>query len=186
MIGKVIQRIPLNRQASWMQVSVSYALAEGETLRRCEGGVTLSLKFVIYYILEVLFLNRNHALQKLNSSGLLDSISDVINSGQAQYSVSQLGIPGLRHFIYKSRPHVQVTFPILEDPYEETEEKRRYYPQPCTHQSAHSSDRLITMYQVVYDAIHAKSGQSGPLKLQYVRTQKEIVMGWVSLPTSSP
>ena len=37
------------------------------------------------------------------------------------------------------------------------------------------------MYQVVYDTIHAKSGQSGPLKLQYIRTQKEIVMGWVSL-----
>ncbi|KAF8551678.1 DUF254-domain-containing protein [Imleria badia] len=103
---------------------------------------------------------------KLNSSGLLDSISDVINSGQAQYSVSQLGIPGLRHFIYKSRPHVQVTFPVLEDPYEEIEEKRR----------------LITMYQVVYDAIHAKSGQSGPLKLQYIRTQKEIVMGWITQP----
>lgn len=37
------------------------------------------------------------------------------------------------------------------------------------------------MYQLVYDAIHAKSGQSEPLKLQYIRTQKEIVMGWVSL-----
>lgn len=41
--------------------------------------------------------------------------------------------------------------------------------------------RIITMYQLVYDAIHAKSGQSGPLKLQYMRTKKEIVMGWVSL-----
>lgn len=37
------------------------------------------------------------------------------------------------------------------------------------------------MYQVVYDAIHAKSSQSGPLKLQYIRTEKEIVMGWVGL-----
>lgn len=44
-----------------------------------------------------------------------------------------------------------------------------------------SSDRIITMYQVVYDAIHAKSSQSGPLKLQYIRTEKEIIMGWVSL-----
>ncbi|KAG8214619.1 hypothetical protein J3R82DRAFT_9695 [Butyriboletus roseoflavus] len=104
--------------------------------------------------------------EKLNSTGLLDSISEVINSGNAQYSVSQLGIPGLRHFIYKSRPHVQITFPVLEDPYEEIEEKRR----------------IITMYQVVYDAIHAKSGQSGPLKLQYIRTEKEIVMGWITQP----
>ena len=44
-----------------------------------------------------------------------------------------------------------------------------------------SFDRIITMYQVVYDAIHAKSSQSGPLKLQYIRTEKEIVMGWVGL-----
>ena len=42
------------------------------------------------------------------------------------------------------------------------------------------------MYQVVYDAIHAKSGQSGQLKLQYVRTEREIVMGWVSLPVRPP
>jgi len=104
--------------------------------------------------------------EKMNTTGLLDSISDIINSGQAQYSVSQLGIPGLRHFIYKSRPHVQITFPIFEDPYEEMEERRR----------------IITMYQVAYDAIHAKSGQSGPLKLQYIRTKKEIVMGWITQP----
>lgn len=44
-----------------------------------------------------------------------------------------------------------------------------------------SFDRIITMYQVVYDAIHAKSGQSGPLKLQYIRTEKEIVTGWASI-----
>lgn len=49
-----------------------------------------------------------------------------------------------------------------------------------------SFDRLITMYQVVYDAIHAKSGQSGPLKLQYIRTKQEIVMGWVSLSARVP
>ena len=38
------------------------------------------------------------------------------------------------------------------------------------------------MYQNLYDAIHAKSGQSGPLKMQCVRTDKETVMGWVKLP----
>lgn len=39
--------------------------------------------------------------------------------------------------------------------------------------------RLITMYQRIHDAIHAKSGQEGPLKLQYMRTEHESVMGWV-------
>lgn len=87
----------------------------------------LSPKFVILLpFLTVIFKNRDHdVLQKLVSSGLLDSISDAIDSGKAQYTVSQLGIPGLRHFIYKSRPHVQITFPVLEDPYEKIEEKRR-------------------------------------------------------------
>lgn len=111
----------------------------------------------------------------------------MINSGKAQYCVSQLGIPGLRHFIYKSRSHVQITFPVLEDPYEETEEKRRYCPN--SHVPSNlliSFDRIITMYQVVYDAIHAKSGQSGPLKLQCIRTEKEIVMGWVSRAARAP
>ncbi|KAG9315754.1 trafficking protein Mon1-domain-containing protein [Chiua virens] len=104
--------------------------------------------------------------EKLNGSGLLDSICDAIKSGRAHYTVSQLGIPGLRHFVYKSRPHVQVTFPVFEDPYEEIEERRR----------------IITLYGIIYDAIHAKSGQSGPLKLQYIRTKREIVMGWITQP----
>ncbi|KIK79892.1 hypothetical protein PAXRUDRAFT_259272 [Paxillus rubicundulus Ve08.2h10] len=102
--------------------------------------------------------------EKLNSQGLLDAISHSIDSGQAQYSVSQLGVPGLRHFVYRSRAHVQITFPVFEDPYDGYEEKRR----------------IITMYQTVYDAIHGKSGQSGSLKLQCIRTEKEFVMGWIT------
>jgi hypothetical protein len=33
----------------------------------------------------------------------------------------------------------------------------------------------------MHDRIHAKSGQDLPLKLQYIRTEKEAVMGWVCL-----
>ena len=42
-------------------------------------------------------------------------------------------------------------------------------------------DRLITLYQTLYDNIHAKSGQGSTLKLQYIRTEKESVLGWVRL-----
>lgn len=104
--------------------------------------------------------------QKLQSQGTLQAITDAMESGKTHYSVSQLAIPGLRHFVYKSRPHVQITFPIFEDPYDSRDEIRR----------------IITMYQTVYDAIHAKSGQSGPLKLQCIRTDKETVMGWITQP----
>ena len=37
----------------------------------------------------------------------------------------------------------------------------------------------MTLYQVLHDAIHAKSGQEAGLKLQYIRTESESVMGWV-------
>lgn len=39
--------------------------------------------------------------------------------------------------------------------------------------------RLITLYQTIYDALYAKSGQTGPLKLQYIKTKHEAVLGWV-------
>jgi hypothetical protein len=43
-------------------------------------------------------------------------------------------------------------------------------------------NRLVTMYQTLHDNIHARSGQKGPLKLQYMLTEKESVMGWVGFP----
>ena len=50
-----------------------------------------------------------------------------------------------------------------------------------TTEGANARDRLVTLYQILYDAIHAKSGQDGTLKLQYVRTERESVLGWVRL-----
>ena len=38
----------------------------------------------------------------------------------------------------------------------------------------------------MHDSIHAKSGQDSPLKLQYIRTEKEAVMGWVCQDVSQP
>ncbi|KAK0201848.1 vacuolar fusion protein MON1 [Desarmillaria ectypa] len=104
--------------------------------------------------------------QKLTNEGTLKLLLDCIRSGQSEYAVAELGIPGLRHFVYKSRAQVQVTFPTFEDPYENLTDRRR----------------IITLYQVLHDAIHAKSGQSETLKLQYIRTEKESVMGWITQP----
>jgi hypothetical protein len=39
--------------------------------------------------------------------------------------------------------------------------------------------RLVTLYQHLYDAIHARSGQANPLKLIHVRTPHETCLGWV-------
>ncbi|OSD07264.1 DUF254-domain-containing protein [Trametes coccinea BRFM310] len=104
--------------------------------------------------------------QKLTGDGLLKNLSNAIRTGDTEYSVSDLGVPGLRHFVYKSRSHVQITMPLFEDPYDSLNEKRR----------------LITLYQTLFDAIHAKSGQERTLKLQYIRTSQESVMGWITQP----
>ncbi|KAF9049532.1 DUF254-domain-containing protein [Hymenopellis radicata] len=104
------------------------------------------------------------ATQKLIADGSLKSLLDAAE--QADYTVSELGIPGLRHFVYKARAQVQVTFPTFEDPYDNIADRKR----------------LVTLYQTLHDAIHAKSGQSETLKLQYIRTEKECVMGWITQP----
>ena len=56
---------------------------------------------------------------------MLKAITTAVRSGETEYLVSELGIPGLRHFVYKSRAHVQVTFPVFEDPYDDINDRRR-------------------------------------------------------------
>ncbi|KAJ7069644.1 trafficking protein Mon1-domain-containing protein [Mycena amicta] len=104
--------------------------------------------------------------ERLEKEGTLDVVANAFRTGETEYSVAELGIPGLRHFVYKSRAQVQITTPIWEDPYDAVDERRR----------------LTTLYQIIYDAIHAKSGQEATLKLQYLRSEKESVMGWITQP----
>ncbi|KAJ7486037.1 vacuolar fusion protein MON1 [Mycena galericulata] len=106
------------------------------------------------------------ATDRMESDGTLDVIANAFRSGHTEYSVAELGIPGLRHFLYKSRAQVQITCPTFEDPYDNIDERRR----------------LTTLYQIIHDAIHAKSGQDATLKLQYIRSEKESVMGWITQP----
>lgn len=65
-------------------------------------------------------------MQRLEKDGLLKAMTDSIRNGKTTYLVSDLSIPGLRHFVYKSRPNVQITLPEFEDPYDDDNEKRRY------------------------------------------------------------
>jgi hypothetical protein len=104
------------------------------------------------------------AASTISTSGLLATLLSHLSSGSTEYGVAALGIPGLRHFVYKSRAHVQLTLPRYEEPYDTPDGKKR----------------LIGLYQLMHDAIHAKSGQGSGLKLQFIRTEKECVMGWVS------
>jgi len=108
----------------------------------------------------------NLAIQKMSNDKTLNSLVEAYKARTTEYSVSELGIPGLRHFVYKSRTQVQITLPVFEDPYHQGSERKR----------------IITLYQVLHDSIHAKSGQDEGLKLQYFRTETESVLGWITQP----
>lgn len=59
------------------------------------------------------------------SDGTLTALLNAYQAKEMDYSVSQLGIPGLRHFVYKSRTQVQITLPIFEDPYDQPNARKR-------------------------------------------------------------
>lgn len=40
--------------------------------------------------------------------------------------------------------------------------------------------RLLTTYQQLHDSVHARSGQSAPLKLVYTKSEHEACLAWVS------
>ncbi|KAG9042753.1 Vacuolar fusion protein mon1 [Tulasnella sp. UAMH 9824] len=120
---------------------------------------------------------RDWASKVINSLTTKALLTPVFAAAKTQDILcTSLGIPGLRHFIYKSRNHVQLVVPGWEDPYVDADEKRR----------------LITLYQIVHDAVHARSGQpGGPLKLYFVKTEEECMLGWITTPfelyvTTSP
>ncbi|KZO97161.1 DUF254-domain-containing protein [Calocera viscosa TUFC12733] len=102
--------------------------------------------------------------KKLEEEALLGTIEKAALTHP--YSVVELGIHGLRHFVYKSRINVQFTQPEFDSPYDTDIERWR----------------LITLYQQVHDALHARSGQKEALTLQYIRTPREAIMGWITKP----
>jgi hypothetical protein len=59
------------------------------------------------------------------TDGIAGGIADTLRAGGASYSVGALAVPGLRHFVYKSRSHVQITQPRFEEPYADRADQRR-------------------------------------------------------------
>ncbi|ORY89278.1 vacuolar fusion protein MON1, partial [Leucosporidium creatinivorum] len=105
-----------------------------------------------------------------SKSGLVHKLE--MARGRQQYSLGELAIPGLRHFLYKSKSHVQVTHPGYEGDYEVEENKIR---------------RLLTLYQKIHEVIHLRPTTSAsggaarpPAKLVYLRTEHEAVLGWTT------
>ncbi|KAJ3974097.1 trafficking protein Mon1-domain-containing protein [Lentinula raphanica] len=124
----------------------------------------------------------------------------------SSYTASELGIPGLRHFVYKAKGLVQVTYPIWEDDLyreqdiggnmtsEQEDDTSNLERETDTENERQGENfverkRIITLYQLVHDAIHAKGmstlgkGETKEgLKLQYLKTDTEAVLGWMTQP----
>lgn len=99
-------------------------------------------------------------VEKLQRSGnCLQAINQSFD--QAGYSVEQLEVPDLRHFIYKSKSTAQFTSPRIEIPYVSQEER----------------ERLFELYVHMHHRIH---NVNRPLKILYHSSPKETLMGWVT------
>jgi hypothetical protein len=95
---------------------------------------------------------------KKSSNNLLSTMKE---AAEKLYMVEDIQIPSLFHFMYKSKTHVQFTTPGFSGTYTEDTNKKR----------------LHRLYQHVYDRMH---NRSRPLKLYYVNSEKEILLGWIT------
>ena len=80
------------------------------------------------------------------------------------YRCGELAVAGLRHFVYKARPLVQVTAPAWDADYAAEPDRQR----------------IVTLYQRAIDLLHPRphSGRQ-PAKLVLLRSEHETVLGWV-------
>lgn len=75
-----------------------------------------------FWSYRVLILSLLSLSKTLTSSGALSKLQQAADES---YSASDIGIPALRHFIYKSKMHIQFTCPELEAPYTNPVNRRR-------------------------------------------------------------
>ncbi|KAJ9107806.1 hypothetical protein QFC19_002711 [Naganishia cerealis] len=129
-----------------------------EPLREWRDGVVKKLEDAkVLNKLESIHLHHEYSIGKFAENLLGRDLAKMLSIK------ADLELPGVRHFWYKSRRNVQITMPRWEPPYIPNSDEQK---------------RLITLYQHIYDGIHAKSGQLAPMKQFYIQTEFEACMGW--------
>lgn len=98
--------------------------------------------------------------QKLLRCGCCKAINDALS--RRNYLMSDVGIPEIWHFIYKSRSTSQLTSPDYGAPYTTADEQTR----------------LFAIYQWVHSRMHSAART---LKILYHVGKYESVLGWVSV-----
>ncbi|KAG9284849.1 hypothetical protein G9A89_003772 [Geosiphon pyriformis] len=90
-----------------------------------------------------------------------NALRDLEESTQADgYSIADVGIPGLRHFIYKSKTHVQYTSPAFTK-FNTPRERRK----------------LFKLYRYTHDRMHSRIR---PLRVHYCVSSTETILGWIT------
>ncbi|KAF9924766.1 Vacuolar fusion protein mon1b [Linnemannia zychae] len=105
---------------------------------------------------------KQKVVEGLEAGGMLASLESYAAAGtRGGFSVGDTGIPGLRHFLYKSRTNVQFTMPELTEPYSTSTARKR----------------LLRQYQHMNERMHRKTR---PLKLLFHVGEQETMLGWIT------
>eukprot|EP00732_Lithocolla_globosa_P000290 Lithocolla_globosa_v1_NODE_75_length_6869_cov_16.602289.p3 type:complete len:508 gc:universal NODE_75_length_6869_cov_16.602289:1667-144(-) len=102
---------------------------------------------------------KNKIVSTLTANGALTQLAKAIQT--EAYSIREINIAGLRHFIYKSKSTVQFTTPMLEAPYVDGPEQKR----------------LVRLYQHVHHRTHLRSRS---LKIHFMVAKSEIILAWIA------
>jgi vacuolar fusion protein MON1 len=99
-------------------------------------------------------------LQKLIRNNSYKAIDESLR--QQIYTMRDVAIPEVWHFLYKSRSTTQLTSPGYTAPYSKPEERAR----------------LFAVYQSIHDRMH---NAARPLKTLFHVGKFEAILGWVGV-----
>ncbi|KAJ1922903.1 Vacuolar fusion protein mon1 [Tieghemiomyces parasiticus] len=96
-------------------------------------------------------------VEKLTRTGDLDKLQAVVQ--EPAYSPAELGVPGLRHFVYRLNRCVQHTSSLYAEPYVKL----------------HEQESLLAKYHRVWALLH---DQKQPVRIVHQVTTSETILGW--------
>lgn len=99
--------------------------------------------------------------EKLTHFGCLKAIQGSAKENKSQYKASDVGIPEIHHFLYKTKSASLLTSPMYEAPYSSQSEQ----------------DRLLSLYQYVHQRLH---NSRLPVRLLFHVGKSEALLGRVT------
>ncbi|XP_046750307.1 vacuolar fusion protein MON1 homolog A [Diprion similis] len=98
-------------------------------------------------------------VEKLRRTNCLEAINESMN--KASVTTAEIGLPEMRHVLYKCRSTAQFWSPGFQPPYTTDED----------------IERLLGLYQCLHHRLHAPNR---PLKLIFQQLDKETMLAWVT------